>query len=53
LRHRWRLRYENGAVAGSTDFGRLASGTMPSFGEDAQHERYLLMAEGNVYRIVA
>jgi hypothetical protein len=47
------LRYENGAAAGSTDFGRLAGGTMLSFGEDAQHELYLLTAEGNVYRIVA
>jgi glucose/arabinose dehydrogenase len=47
------LRYENGAAAGETDFGRLAGGTMLSFGEDAQHELYLLTAEGNVYRIVA
>jgi glucose/arabinose dehydrogenase len=47
------LHYENGAVMGNTDFGRLARGTMLSFGEDAQHELYLLTAEGNVYRIVA
>jgi hypothetical protein len=47
------LRHENGAAAAGMDFGRLASGTMLSFGEDAQHELYLLTAEGNVYRIVA
>jgi hypothetical protein len=47
------LRHENGAVAATMDFGRLASGAMLSFGEDAQHEAYLLTAEGNVYRITA
>lgn len=47
------LRYENGAAARDMDFGRLASGTVLSFGEDAQHELYLLTADGTVYRIVA
>jgi glucose/arabinose dehydrogenase len=47
------LRYENGAAVVGMDFGTLASGSMLSFGEDAQHELYLLTAEGNVYRIVA
>lgn len=47
------LRYADGALAAAMDFGRLDSGTMLSFGEDAQHELYLLTAEGNVFRIVA
>ncbi|MBV0881534.1 PQQ-dependent sugar dehydrogenase [Noviherbaspirillum sp. L7-7A] len=47
------LRYANGTTAAGMDFGRLASGAILSFGEDAQHELYLLTVEGNVYRIVA
>lgn len=47
------LRYGNGAAAAVMNFGRLARGTMLSFGEDAKREPYLLTAEGNVYRIVA
>jgi hypothetical protein len=47
------LRYENGAVVATMDFGRPAGGAMLSFGEDAQHELYLLAAEGVAYRIVA
>lgn len=47
------LRYENGAVTAGMDFGTLAGGSVLSFGEDAQHELYLLTANGTVYRIVA
>jgi glucose/arabinose dehydrogenase len=46
------FRYTNGVATDRVDFGKMGAGTILSFGEDAQHELYLLSAEGNVYRVV-
>jgi hypothetical protein len=48
------FRYENGAATEPRGWPSLApGGSVPSFGEDARGELYVMSADGGVYRVVS